>query len=144
MKSDDGMWQAWPPGAFLPSCLGALQLCLCAQRIINHIIVMRNYKGRKNSFYSYFNNTDNTINSGGWLLIKVQRQLLKTWSNSLHTTVQGFHYCAAMKPLPCCITSWILSYTPSLSSEWLCSVVWTVLPLWVKGWQGTDIIQEIL
>lgn len=73
-------------------------------------------------------------------VIKVQCQLFKMWpSNGLYSTMLLWNPCYAASHLGSHLTL-------SSPSEWLCSVVWKVLPLRVKGWQGAHIIhlQELM
>lgn len=112
-------------GPLEPFCLHAsvlLQLCGCAAHHQSYCCYEK-WLRNKSSVYSHYN-TANSINLGDHLWIKFW--LFKTWQSS------------SFMQNRCHVASHL---TLSFPSEWLCSLVWTVLPLRVKGWQEAHIIQ---
>lgn len=81
-------------------CLHASVLCsvACVCSTSSLIWLLWENIKEENQCLLFLIRTINTINSGDHLPIKVWWQLFKTWHFN--------RYCAAMKSLPCCITSY--------------------------------------
>lgn len=128
MKSDRGMWQVGLHCASLPACLSALPLCLCVTKSTS----VKDSEQSKSLHY-HFKSTPSTTYFQDWLETDTSSKNLLKLSNPTPCTA---YKCAAV--LAALVASHPRSYLPlSYSSEWLCSVEWTLTRQRVKGWHET-------